>query len=52
MTEGSSLKKFSPTRLIKPVPNDLGRLKSDFNLSESTKNKKFILYLGNKFVTL
>ncbi len=52
MTGGRSLKETSPARLKKLRKSNLGGLKSDFNFSMSTKNTKFILYLGNKLVTL
>ena len=49
MTEGSSFEDASSIRLRQ---DDLGGFKSDFNFSMSTKNTKFILYLGNKLVAL
>ena len=46
MTEGSSFEDASSIRAGRLRQNDLGGFKSDFNFSMSTKNTKFILYLG------
>ena len=54
MTEGSSFEDASSIRAGRLRQDDLVGFKSDFdfNFSMSTKNTKFILYLGNKLVTL
>ena len=46
MTEGSSFEDASSIRAGRLRQDDLGGFKSDFNFSMSTKNTKFILYLG------